>query len=45
MLGDNRDNSYDSRYWGPLDEKLILGKVMGIYWSQKNPASILKAFP
>lgn len=32
MLGDNRDNSLDSRYWGQLDEKLIDGKAKLIYW-------------
>lgn len=33
MMGDNRFNSMDSRYWGPLDVNLIKGKAMFIYWS------------
>ena len=33
MMGDNRDNSDDSRFWGPLDRKLIKGKAIFIYWS------------
>lgn len=33
MMGDNRFNSADSRYWGPLDKKLIKGKALFIYWS------------
>jgi len=32
-LGDNRDNSSDSRFWGPLDKKLIKGKALIIYFS------------
>jgi signal peptidase I len=32
MMGDNRDNSMDSRYWGQLDEILIKGKAWRIYW-------------
>lgn len=33
MIGDNRYNSADSRYWGPLDLDLIKGKALFIYWS------------
>lgn len=33
MMGDNRDNSSDSRYWGSVSKELIKGKAMSIYWS------------
>jgi len=33
MMGDNRDNSADSRYWGFLPRELVLGKAMLIHWS------------
>ena len=33
MMGDNRDNSQDSRYWGALPEDLVKGKAMVLYWS------------
>ena len=37
VMGDNRDNSQDSRLFGPVDGSLITGKVLLIYWSQ-SPA-------
>jgi signal peptidase I len=33
MMGDNRDNSYDSRYWRAVSYRLVKGKAMSIYWS------------
>lgn len=33
MLGDNRDNSLDSRFWGFVPDDLIIGKAMMVYWS------------
>ena len=33
MMGDNRENSQDSRYWGFLDIKKVRGKALMIYWS------------
>ena len=33
MMGDNRDNSNDSRYWGQLEMDLVKGRAMFIYWS------------
>ncbi|MBF6589374.1 MAG: signal peptidase I [Ktedonobacterales bacterium] len=32
VLGDNRGDSSDSRYFGPVDRKLIIGKAALVYW-------------
>jgi signal peptidase I len=36
VLGDNRDNSADSRYWGFVDTSLIKGKPLIVYFSKKS---------
>ncbi len=36
MMGDNRDDSMDSRYWGTLNEDLIVGRPLFIFWSYED---------
>jgi signal peptidase I len=38
VLGDNRNNSQDSRYWGTVPRDLIIGRAMFVYWSYDESA-------
>jgi signal peptidase I len=40
VLGDNRNFSYDSRYFGPLNKKFIIGRVILRLWPIKNISKI-----
>jgi len=40
MMGDNRDNSEDSRYWGFLPKSYVKGKALFIYYSFEDQASL-----
>jgi signal peptidase I len=36
-MGDNRDHSWDSRFWGFVDRDAIMGRPVVIYWSVQGP--------
>lgn len=39
MMGDNRDNSYDSRFWGCVPEENVLGRALFIHWSWETDSN------
>lgn len=40
VIGDNRPNSSDSRYWGPITKKTISGRAWVIYWPIKLAGTV-----
>ncbi|MEA2283520.1 MAG: signal peptidase, partial [Solirubrobacteraceae bacterium] len=36
MMGDNRGSSDDSRFWGPVPKKWIIGQAFATYWPPKR---------
>lgn len=38
VMGDNRNNSQDSRYWGFVPRDLVIGRAMFVYWSYDESA-------
>ena len=42
-MGDNRDDSLDSRYWGFVPQENIVGRPLLIYWSVRSPVGQVTA--
>ena len=42
VIGDNHDESFDSRFWGFVDRKNIKGKAFVIYWSKDREKSLVR---
>lgn len=42
VMGDNRDHSYDSRFWGFVKKASVKGKVASIYWSWDKESSSVR---
>jgi signal peptidase I len=43
VMGDNRPNSLDGRYWGLVSRSNLIGRPLFVYWSFKTPDQIDKA--
>ena len=41
-MGDNRDHSYDSQFWGFVEQSRIKGIAKGIYWSRDNDKGVIR---
>ena len=39
VMGDSRDDSEDSRFWGFVNRDLVIGRAMFVYWSCDRGAS------
>jgi signal peptidase I len=46
VMGDNRNNSQDSRYWGFVPRDLVIGRAMFVYWSydETQPFGLVEFF-
>lgn len=42
VMGDNRDHSYDSRFWGFVKQEAVKGKAVNIYWSWDRQATSVR---
>jgi len=44
VMGDNRENSADSRYWGLVPRDYVVGKPVVVYWSYDAPTEDLTSW-